>query len=150
MAEKATSVERVYTIPLRTEWVREPRSKRSNRAIRTVREFVKRHTKAKDIKISKGVNELIFSRGFQKPPGKIKVEVSGDREGVQVKLPGEVMLEKKEKKKGLAAGLKDRLTGKEEDKGEKKEAARKADEAAAKAKEDAKAKEEESEENETK
>jgi large subunit ribosomal protein L31e len=124
MAEKTISIERVYTIPLRSEWVKEPRSKRSNRAIRTVREFVKRHTKAKDIKLSKGVNELIFSRGFQKPPGKIKVEVSGDRESMQVKLPGEIMLEKKEKKKGLAAGLKDRLVGKEESR-DKKEAARK-------------------------
>ena len=96
MAEKtdAKAVEKVYTIPLRSGWVEEPRSKRSNRAIRDVKAFVARHTKAKNVKVSKGVNELIFSRGFQKPPPRIKVEVSGDSETVRVKLPGEVMEEK--------------------------------------------------------
>jgi len=119
MAEKL--IERVYTIPLRSGWVNEPRSKRSNRALRDVRAFVRRHTKAEKIAISKGVNELVFSRGFQKPPGRIKVEVSGDVEGVQVKLPGEAIAEKKAKKKGGIGGLKERLTGKED-----KDSARKA------------------------
>ncbi|MCX6818093.1 MAG: 50S ribosomal protein L31e [Candidatus Aenigmarchaeota archaeon] len=107
MAEKA--IEKVYTIPLRG-WMKEPRSKRSNRAIREVKIFVTRHTKSKTIKISKGVNELIFSRGFQKPPRRIKVEVKGDKETVQVRLPGENLQEKTEKK-SFAKGIKDRLGG---------------------------------------
>lgn len=108
MAEKA--IEKVYTIPLRSGWVREPRSKRSNRAIRDVKVFVVKHTKSKDVKISKGINELIFSRGFQKPPPRIKVEVTGDLETVQAKLPGEVIEEKVEKKT-VIAGLRERLGG---------------------------------------
>ena len=107
----AETIERIYTIPLRKEWLKEPRAKRSNRAIRTVKLFVKKHTKAEDVKISKGVNELIFARGFKKPPGKIKIEVKGDPMKVTAKLPGEVIIEKDEKKTGVAA-LKDRLTGK--------------------------------------
>jgi len=113
MAEKMT-IERVYTIPLRNEVKKEPRSKRSNRAIREIQAFVRQHSKAKEIKLSKGVNELIFSRGFQKPPGKIKVEVRGDMERVDVKLPGEAIEEKKEKKKTGIAGLRGRFAPKED------------------------------------
>jgi large subunit ribosomal protein L31e len=120
MAEKATekTIEKVFTVPLRSEWVKEPRSKRSNRAIREVKIFVSRHTKSKDVKISKGINELIFSRGFQKPPSRVKIEVSGDLEKVMAKLPGEVIEEKIEKKEGAIAGLRERLGG---GKGEAKE-----------------------------
>ncbi|MEE9322991.1 MAG: 50S ribosomal protein L31e [Candidatus Aenigmarchaeota archaeon] len=122
MAENK-GIERIYTIPLRRDWLKEPRSTRSSRAIRKIKDFVRKHTKAKEIKVSKGVNEYIFSRGFKKPPGKIKVEVKGDFAKVNVKLPGEVIIEKKEKKKGIA-GLKQRLTGKtgeEKEKPEEKE-----------------------------
>jgi len=120
--ETKTGVEAVYTINLRRSWLKEPRSKRSNRAIREIRGFVTKHTKSKEVKISKGVNELVFSHGFKKPPGKIKVEVKGDFESVQVKIPGEVIEQTKQKaRKTGIEGLKDRLTGKE-----KKEALEKA------------------------
>ena len=111
MAEKA--IEKVYTIPLRG-WMKEPRSKRSKRAVREVQAFVAKHTKSKIVKISKGVNELIFSRGFQKPPRRIKVEVNGDKETVQVRLPGESLQEKTDKK-SFAKSIKDRLGGKAKD-----------------------------------
>ncbi len=117
MAEKTKTVgiERIYTIPLRREWLKEPRSKRSKRARMEVEKFLRRHTKSNQIKLSKGLNELIFSRGFKKPPGKIKVEVKGDFEILQAKLPGEVIEKKKEEKKGVAAGLKERFVKSEED-----------------------------------
>lgn len=125
MAEKtseAKGLERIYTIPLRRGWLKEPRSKRSNRALREIERFLKKHTKANKIKFSKGLNELIFSRGFKKPPGKVKVEVKGDFETIQAKIPGEVIEKKEEKKTGVAggvAGLKERLMKKEGE--EKKE-----------------------------
>ncbi len=108
--EKKGGIERLYTINLRKEWLKAPLPKRSKRTVRTVRNFVTKHTKSKDIKLSKGVNELILKRGFKKPPGKITVEVKGDMEEVTVRLPGEVMVMKEEKKpsKGIA-GLKERL-----------------------------------------
>ena len=108
----AETIERLYTIPLRKEWLKEPRAQRTKRSVRTVRLFIKRHTKADEIKISKGVNELIFSHGFKKPPAKIKVEVHGDKSRVDVKLPGEVIIKKKEEKKSGIEGIKDRLAGK--------------------------------------
>jgi len=123
MAEKTSEtkgMERIYTIPLRREWLKEPRSKRSNRALREIEIFLRKHTKSNKIKISRGLNEMIFSRGFKKPPGKIKVEVKGDFETLQAKLPGEVIEKKEEKKTGVAAGLKERLIGKEEKKEELK------------------------------
>ncbi|NIO22653.1 MAG: hypothetical protein GTN38_01330 [Candidatus Aenigmarchaeota archaeon] len=118
MAEKTSEtkgVERIYIIPLRRGWLKEPRSKRSNRALREIEIFLKKHTKANKIKISKGLNEMVFSRGFKKPPGKIKVEVRGDFETVQAKLPGEA-IEKKEEKKTRVAGLKERFVKTEEEK----------------------------------
>jgi len=111
MAEKtseAKGIERIYTIPLRKSFLKEPRSKRSKRARSEVEKFLKRHTKSNKIKISKGLNELIFSRGFKKPPGKVKVEVKGDFETVQAKLPGEV-IQKKEEKRTRVSGLKERF-----------------------------------------
>jgi large subunit ribosomal protein L31e len=115
----AENIERIYNIPLRKEWLKEPRSRRSNRALMTVKDFVKKHTKAGEIKISKGVSDFVFSRGFKKPPGAIKVEVQGDFTKVLVKIPGEVIIKKEEKKKTGIAGLKEKLTGKPEE--EKKE-----------------------------
>ncbi len=121
MAEKTktSEIERIYTIPLRRDWLKEPRSKRSNRARREVEKFLRKHTKSNEIKLSSGLNELLFSRGFKKPPGKIKVEVKGDIESVQAKLPGEVIEKEKKKKTGIA-GLKERFT-KKEGEGEAKE-----------------------------
>lgn len=115
----AENIERIYNIPLRREWLKEPRSRRSNRALMTVKNFVKKHTKAEEIKISKGVSDFVFSRGFKKPPGTIKVEVQGDLTKVFVKIPGEVIIKKEEKKKTGIASLKEKLTGKPEE--EKKE-----------------------------
>lgn len=82
--------ELVYTIPLRDAY-RAPLTKRAKVAIRVLREFVARHTKAQVIKISPQVNELIWSRGIKRPPRRIRVKVElSEEEGVkvaEVKLP---------------------------------------------------------------
>ena len=62
-------MERVYTIPLR-DVKKVPRTKRSPRATRYVRDFIQRHMKSEDVKIDASVNEKIWERGIQKiPPG---------------------------------------------------------------------------------
>ncbi|UCC92130.1 MAG: 60S ribosomal protein L31 [Candidatus Aenigmatarchaeota archaeon] len=149
MAEKTktSDIERIYTITLRRDYSKGPRSKRSNRALRNVKEFVRKHTKTREIKISKGVNEFLFSRGFKKPPGSIKVEVEGSLESVQVKLPGEIIIKKEEKKKGIA-GLRERLTGKPGE--EKKEEPKKEEKPKAEEKEEKKPEVKEPEKKETK
>jgi len=66
--------ERVYTIPLKKAR-RKPRSKRAPAAVRVLREFLLRHTKAKDVKISNDVNEFVWERGIHKFPPRVKVRV---------------------------------------------------------------------------
>ena len=73
-------MERVYIIPLR-DVKRVPRTIRSPKAIRLVREFLKRHMKSEDIKIDSSVNEKIWERGIQKVPPKIKVKATKEEDG---------------------------------------------------------------------
>jgi len=73
-------MERVYIIPLR-DVKRVPRTIRSPRAVRLVREFLQRHMKSDDIKIDSSVNEKIWERGIQKVPPKIKVKATKEEDG---------------------------------------------------------------------
>ncbi|WP_414468304.1 50S ribosomal protein L31e [Methanobacterium sp. ACI-7] len=79
-------MERVYVIPLR-DVKKVPRTIRSPRAIRYVKEFIGKHMKTEDIKIDASVNEKIWERGIQKIPPKIKVKAVKDEDGsVEVTL----------------------------------------------------------------
>ena len=51
-------------------------------AIRIIRQFTTRHMKANEVKIERGVNELIWSRGITNPPRRIKLEMERDEDGV--------------------------------------------------------------------
>ena len=74
--EKKTRVtEGLYIINLsRVYW--SGRRRRAPRAIRAIREFIQRHTKAEKVVIDNSVNEYIFSRRYDKPPRRIAVMVS--------------------------------------------------------------------------
>ena len=67
-------LERIYTVPF-GEAYNGSRTVRSRKAIKILREFMCRHMKSapEEVAISTGVNELIWARGMQKPPRKIKV-----------------------------------------------------------------------------
>ena len=73
-------MERVYIIPLR-DVKRVPRTIRSPKAVRIVREFLMKHMKSEDIKIDNSVNEKIWERGIQKVPPKIKVKATKEEDG---------------------------------------------------------------------
>ncbi|HNR25771.1 50S ribosomal protein L31e [Methanobacterium sp. CWC-01] len=73
-------MERVYTIPLR-DVKKVPRTKRSPRATRYVRDFIQRHMKSEDVKIDASVNEKIWERGIQKIPPRIKVKATKEDDG---------------------------------------------------------------------
>ena len=85
-------MERIYTIPLR-DVKQLPRTKRAPRAIAVVKKFVARHMKTTeaDVWIDTNVNELIWARGIEKPPSKIRVKAVKfeDQEIVEVSLPEE-------------------------------------------------------------
>jgi large subunit ribosomal protein L31e len=86
--------ERFYTIPLGKAWLMPP-NKRVPKAIRIIRDFIKRHMRLearkegeeeeeaepKRLIISNEVNEKVWSRGIEKPPRKIRVRVARDKDG---------------------------------------------------------------------
>ncbi len=79
-------------IPLRAAW-NVPRTKRANRAMAEIKRHVAQHMKIQedeDILIDQAVNEVIWSRGMQKPPRKIRI-VCTREEGfpLEVKLAEE-------------------------------------------------------------
>lgn len=78
--------ERVYTIPFRKVWAT-PRGKRTPRASRVLRAFVKRHMKTENVEISKEVNEELWARGIRKPPRQITVRLVKDKEGRVIVYP---------------------------------------------------------------
>jgi large subunit ribosomal protein L31e len=67
-------MERIYTIPLR-EAFDAPRPRRANKAVKVIREYVAKHTKAKEVKLDASLNEAVWEHSREKPPRKVKVKV---------------------------------------------------------------------------
>ncbi len=88
----AEEIERIYTVPLRNAHLA-PLTKRARRAVNEVRHFLARHMKAEEAKIwiDNPVNEMIWARGIQKPPRRIRVRAIKFEDGVvEVSLPESV------------------------------------------------------------
>src|SRR3989344_4969514 len=92
MAEdKSTKIEREYTISLKEKVRAVPRYKKTNKAVRTIKEFLARHMKVYDrdlnkIKIDKYLNEYLWFRGIRNPPHKVKIKATREGEIVRVEL----------------------------------------------------------------
>ena len=115
-------LERVYTIPLRREWLKVPKYKRAAKAVRGLREFLMKHMKAVDVKIGKYLNEAIWSRGMKNPLHKVKVEAKKDEKGVVfAEIVGAPKEEEKEEGKGKKGKEKKEEVKKEEVKEKKEE-----------------------------
>jgi len=96
---KATkdNIERVYNVPLRKEYLKVPKWRRTKKAVTALRQYLAKHMKSENIKIDKNVNEKIWQNGIKNPPHHVKVKVTKDKEGVvNAELFG---VKKKEKKK---------------------------------------------------
>ncbi len=78
--------EKLYTVNFRKAWIT-PRGKRTPRAVRMLREFVKRHMKTEDVIISNEINEKLWSRSIKKPPRRMRVRVVKDKEGNVIVFP---------------------------------------------------------------
>jgi large subunit ribosomal protein L31e len=83
--------EKTYTVPLAKALIMPPR-KRSPRAMRILRAFVIKHMKIPSraeeedeeppkLTITPEVNEYVWGKGVEKPPRKIRVRVTKDKEG---------------------------------------------------------------------
>lgn len=84
--EVEVAEERVYVINLRKVLIT-PRKKRAPRAVRLLKQFIKRHMKAEEVSISNEVNEEIWARGIEKPPRKLKVRAVKDKDGKVTLFP---------------------------------------------------------------
>jgi large subunit ribosomal protein L31e len=75
-------MERIYTIPLRRKTVKTVKYKRSSKAIKLVKEFLKKHMKSEEVKLSKELNEYVWAKGIKNPPARVKVKAVKDESGV--------------------------------------------------------------------
>jgi len=79
-------VKSIHVIPLKRVYFGR-RMNRADRAIRLIRKYVSRHFKeAEKITIDPVVNKYIWSRGREKPPRRIVVEIRFDREAKEAKV----------------------------------------------------------------
>ena len=88
---KIEKIEREYIIPLREKVRVVPRYKKTNKAVKTIKEFLVRHMKVRDrdlskIKIDRYLNEFLWFRGIRKPPHKVKVKAVKEGSLVRVEL----------------------------------------------------------------
>ena len=77
-------VERLYTIPLGKAYDA-VRKKRTKRAINLVKKFITRHMKVEDeanLNIDTALNEYLWTRGIEKPPRRVRVRATKNREGL--------------------------------------------------------------------
>jgi large subunit ribosomal protein L31e len=127
----ADKLERTYTIPLRREYLKAPKYRRTEKASRALRDFLVKHMKSENIKIGKHLNEFLWMHGMKNPPHHVKVNVAKIEGAVYAELFGKPLkIGKEEKKKEEKAEEKkaetvDAVVTKESEKKEakKKEAA---------------------------
>ncbi len=80
--------EKFYSLNLRKIWS-SPREKRTPRAVRFLRDYIARHMKTDEVKISEEANSMLWQRGISKPPRKIRVRAVKDKDGKVIVFPGE-------------------------------------------------------------
>jgi large subunit ribosomal protein L31e len=120
--ENNNHIEREYTIPLRKRCNIVPRYKKTNKAVKTVKEFLVRHMKIRDrdlnkIKIDKYLNEFLWMRGIKYPPSKVKVKAIKEGDIVKVELlelPNKIKYKKLREEKILEEGREKAKKKKEE------------------------------------
>jgi len=91
MAKKEDKVkivlDRVYNVPLRKEFRKVAKWRRTEKAVTALRQFVVKHMKSEDVKIGKYANLLLWKNGIKNPPHHIKVNAKKDDKGkVMVEL----------------------------------------------------------------
>ncbi|MEK6892519.1 MAG: 50S ribosomal protein L31e [Nanoarchaeota archaeon] len=82
-------LERNYNIPLRIATLKSPFHKKAKKAISTVKIFISKHMKTKEVKIGQYLNLKIWEHGMRNPPNLVKVTAAKDDKGmVFVELVG--------------------------------------------------------------
>ncbi len=98
---KKETLERTYNVPLRKEYQKVSNWRRTEKAITALKQFLAKHMKSEEVRLSKEINEAIWQHGIRNPPHHIKVTATKDEKGlVKAELFGlKKQEEKKEEKK---------------------------------------------------
>ena len=75
-------LERNYNIPLRIATLKSPYYKKAKKAISTVKIFISKHMKTKEVRIGQFLNLKIWEHGMRNPPNLVKVTATKDDKGV--------------------------------------------------------------------
>jgi large subunit ribosomal protein L31e len=82
-----TVLERTYNVPLRKEFLKAAKWRRTEKAKSALKEFISQHMKSDDVRISEFVNEELWKHGIKNPPHHIKITAKKDDKGqVRVEL----------------------------------------------------------------
>ena len=116
-------LEREYNVPLRREFLKSPRYKRTNRAVSALRAFISKHMKSDDVSLGRHLNNKLWENGIKNPPHKVTVLATKDDSGkVTVELKDVPKLRPKVNKR-LARVVKSEGKDSEEKESDKKEKA---------------------------
>lgn len=113
--------EKIFTIPLRQEFLKVPKHRRGKKAISVLRAYLTKHLK-KDVKIGKYLNSEIWMRN-KNIPSRVKVRIEEDKDKLTAELINAPREIKKEEKKGKLEKLKERVVGESKEKEEIKKTA---------------------------
>lgn len=121
----ANTLKRQYNVPLRSSFIKAVKYKKTNKAVKSLKEFISKHMKAdiKNVKLGQHVNETLWARGDCKPPHHVLVDCEKNEEGiVKVELSGKAYKEsvRPEKKAEEAETLQDKIQNKIGTKDDKK------------------------------
>ncbi len=98
------TIERTYTIPLRKEWLKKPKYKRTKRSVTTVRDFLAKHMKSDEVKLGPFLNKELWKHGIRNPPPRIKIIAKKDDKGlVTAELVGHEYVDKAKAKEAKPA-----------------------------------------------
>lgn len=82
-----TVLERVYNVPLRREFLKVAKWRRTEKAVKALKEFVVKHMKSDNVVLGRYVNKELWKHGIKNPPHHIKISAKKDDKGkVMVEL----------------------------------------------------------------
>lgn len=79
--KETAKIERTYNVPLRKEFMKVPRWRKTQKAVSALRQFLVKHMKSEKVKLGKELNEEIWKHGIRNPPHHIKINVTKDEKG---------------------------------------------------------------------
>ena len=101
---------KTYTIPLRKAFQQAPPLKRTPKAVRAIKTYLKRHCKVEIVKLGAHLNTALWARGITKPPHKVTVKVTINEGIAKAELEGFDYKEtKRPVKKEEPQGLKEKI-----------------------------------------